>query len=296
MNNKTIICSMGGGFTSTALMPRILLEKYDKKDIHFVNCVLPNEHKSMWKLFDAVAEKLGIEINYIAYHPENKYQLVKPEDRNNKSLLFTPFDIFKKQGFIGNSRNDPCSHFLKRETIFRYISDKYAQNECVICVGIHKDEYERASAIRENWQKRGYHVEFPIINEEKYTREQEIALLKYWYGVSLDLYERGFEHNNCAGACVKAGQRQWAQLWFYYPETFLEWEKLENEWNAEYAPKYGKEYTILKITRGKKTVYISLREFREMLEKSLSENRETFLTKFVQSLASNPGCMWCSSI
>jgi hypothetical protein len=49
-----IICSMGGGFHSTGVLPRLLLEQYPHDEIRFISCVLPNEHPSMWELFDAV--------------------------------------------------------------------------------------------------------------------------------------------------------------------------------------------------------------------------------------------------
>lgn len=290
---------MGGGFTSSALMPRILLEKYPKDQIEFINCVLPNEHASMWQLFDAVEKELGISINYIAYDPDSKlkYQTVEKQDRNNQEKLWTPFKIFLHQGFIGNSRNDPCSRLLKRETILNYVSSKYKNDECIIAVGIHADEFDRSVAIRENWESKGYETYFPVLKEKPYTKEEQINLLKTWYNIELDLYEKGFEHNNCAGACIKAGQRQWAMLWFYYPDVYREWENLELQWNQQWSEIRGKEYSILKISRNKKTEYILLRDFREqILEPAYNSNGDGFLAKFLQNLPGNPACMWCSAI
>ena len=295
--DKTIICSLGGGFTSSALMPRTLLKIFPKSQIEFVNCVLPNEHADMWKLFDAVENKLNIKINHIAYDPKTKYQIVAKEDRNNRDKLYTPFDLFLKQGFIANSRNDPCSRLLKRETIFNYVSQKYSPDECVVAVGIHKDEFERSIAIRENWEEKGYKTYFPLLKSESISKKEQIRLLKKWYGVSIDLYEKGFEHNNCGGACVKAGQRQWGMLWFYYPDVFSEWEQLEQKWNIQWSEIRGKEYSILKIARNKKTQYISLKDFREqILEPAYMNGENGFMGKFLQGLPGNPACMWCSAI
>lgn len=294
---KTIIASLGGGFTSSALMPRVLLEQYDKDQIHFINCVLPNEHPDMWRLFDAVEEELGIEITYIAYHPENKWQYVKKEDRTNKDLLYTPFDIFFEVAFMGNSRNDPCSRMLKRETILNYVTHNFNPDDTEIAVGIHAEELERAVAIRRNWENNGWTIIFPIIENDHLTREQEIERMREWYGVSLDLYEKNFEHNNCAGACVKAGQRQWAQLWYHYPEVYMEWENLESRWNDRFAEQYGREYTILRITRNGKRHYISLREFREtILEPAAQGEVDGFLARMIADLPGNPACMWCAAI
>lgn len=298
MTKKTIIASLGGGFTSSALMPRVLLEQHDKDQIHFINCVLPNEHPDMWRLFDAVEENLGIEITYIAYHPETKWQYVTKKDRGNKDLLYTPFDIFFQQGFIGNSRNDPCSRLLKRETIYHYVSEMYDPDNTEIAVGIHFYELERSVAIRENWKRQGWKVIFPIIDEEeKFEREDEIRLMREWYGVSLELYEKNFEHNNCAGACVKAGQRQWAQLWYHYPEVYMEWEGLERKWNEQFYDKYKKEYTILRIQRNGKRIYISLKDFREtILEPAATGEKDGFLARMIADLPGNPACMWCAAI
>lgn len=295
--NKIVLASLGGGFTSSAQMPRILLERYGKENVRFINCVLPNEHPDTWRLFDAVEEKLGIRITHIAYHPDRKWQYVEKEDRTNSDRLLTPFDIFDEQGFIGNSRNDPCSRMLKRETVFNYVSDMYKKEDIVIAVGIHGDEFERRAAIEENWKRQGYDTVFPIIEEPYLEREEQIRLMNEWYGVSLELYEYGFDHNNCGGACVKAGQRQWALLWYYRPDVYDEWEQREIKWNEEWAEKRGKEYTILRITRDKKKQYISLKDFREqILEPAYRGETETFLSKFIQSLVPNPGCMWCSAI
>ena len=138
---------------------------------------------------------------------------------------------------------------------------------------------------------------FPIIEEPYIEKEEQIRLMQEWYGVSLELYEYGFEHNNCNGACVKAGQRQWAMLWYYKPDVYVEWENREIAWNERWSEERGKEYTILRIQRAGKKEYISLKRFREeILEPAHRGESETFLSKFIWSLVSNPGCMWCSAI
>lgn len=293
---KKIICSLGGGFTSSALMPRLLLDKYSKENIEFVNCALPNEHPDMWRLFDAVEQKLGIQVKYIAYHPESKFQIINKADRNNREKLFTPFDIFVQQGFIGNSRNDPCSRMLKREVVFNYVKQNYASDQCVIAVGIHYDEFERSVAISENWQDKGYEVIFPALDRSSPSKDEQNRLMREWYGVEIDLYQHGFEHNNCGGACVKAGQRQWAMLWVHYPEVYQEWEELEQKWNITWGEIRG-EHTILRLQRKGERQYISLKDFREtILEPARKMGGATQLDRFIFGLPGNPACMWCAAI
>lgn len=292
---KKVICSLGGGFSSTALMPRVLLQTTPKDMIEFVNCVLPNEHPDTWRLMDSMSEKLGIEITYVAYHPETKWQFVAKEDRGNKDKLHTPFDIFMQKGFIGSPRNDPCSSLLKRETIYQYIISKYTPLNCIIAVGIHADEFDRSVAIRENWQNKRFKTTFPIIDLPRTPEEDQSRLLQEWYGVSIDLYEKGFEHNNCAGACVKAGQSQWARLWYYYPDVYNEWERLEQEWNDTWSSIRGRR-TILRITNAGKTRYISLKEFRQEVIEPAVCNGNGWLGELLSKLPGNPACMWCAAI
>jgi hypothetical protein len=289
---ELIICSMGGGFSSTAWLPRVLLEQYPKEQLHFVTAVLPNEHPSMWRLYDAVEKALDIHVTYIAYDKENKWQYVDRQNRDNKEILWTPFDIFDAQKFIGNSRNDPCSHFLKRQTLLDYVNKKFGPEQAVMAVGIHDDEIERRAAIQENWKSKGYEIIFPLVGLPVRSREEQQQLLQEWYNVQLDLYQLGFEHNNCHGACVKAGQRQWALLWYYYPEIYQEWEDRENEWRLENG-----DYTILKKKIKGETVYITLKEFRVLfLEPALSVDKDTFLTRYIKELSTNPPCYFCSAI
>ena len=289
-----ILCSMGGGFSSTAWLPRVLLETYPKEQIHFVTAVLPNEHPSMWKLYDAVTRRLDIKVTYIAYDKlaDNKYQIVTPENRDNTIRLWTPFDIFDDVKVLGNSRFDHCSRILKRETIFNYVKDNYPEKNVKLAVGIHKEEIDRMLAIYENWKAKGYEVLFPLIDLEKPSKEEQSRLLLEWYDSVLDLYELGFEHNNCHGACIKAGQRQWALLWYYYPNVYRTWEIREAQWREKNG-----EYSILKKRMDGKTVYLTLKEFREnYLEPALSNPQEGFLARYIESLPGLPGCYTCSAI
>lgn len=294
--DKKIICSMGGGFSSTAHMPRVLLEKYDKDDIHFVSCILPNEHPSTWDLFDAVEKNLGISITYIAYSPDTPYwQYVDRDDRANTDKLFTPFDIFDMRGFIGNSKNDPCSYHLKRDVMLRYTDENFGAGSVTMAVGIHNEEIERHIAIQKNWGSRGYETIFPLLDSDvpRYSREEQIEKLDDWYGVTLDLYTNGFEHNNCAGACVKAAQRQWAMLWYYYPDTYNEWETRELAWQK----KWGRDNAIIRRGRIANRTYTTLKDYRiGTLEPASRMEKKGFMQEFIASLEDGPSCFWCSAI
>lgn len=79
-----------------------------------------------------------------------------------------------------------------------------------------------------------------------------------------ELYRLGFEHNNCGGGCVKAGQAHWAHLWRTLPDIYALWEVKEEEIRRYLK----KDVTILKDRRGGGPRRpMTLKTFRERLEK-----------------------------
>jgi 3'-phosphoadenosine 5'-phosphosulfate sulfotransferase (PAPS reductase)/FAD synthetase len=77
-----------------------------------------------------------------------------------------------------------------------------------------------------------------------------------------ELYAQGFVHNNCAGACVRAGQAQWQLLLRTNPVRYAH-EESEEESLREYL---GKDVAILRDRRGGTTKPLPLRVFRERLQ------------------------------
>ena len=77
------------------------------------------------------------------------------------------------------------------------------------------------------------------------------------------LYEMGFSHNNCGGFCIKAGQAHFALLLRTMPERY----KYHEEQEQNIQDLLGKPVTILRRQINNKRVPISLKEFRENLER-----------------------------
>ena len=77
------------------------------------------------------------------------------------------------------------------------------------------------------------------------------------------LYLYGFTHNNCGGACVKAGISQWVKLYKYSPKSFLWHEEQE----IETRKLLKKNVSILRDRHGKVTKPFTLRELRTKIEK-----------------------------
>lgn len=72
------------------------------------------------------------------------------------------------------------------------------------------------------------------------------------------LYDQGFAHNNCAGACVRAGQGQWLQLLEHNPARYAHEEAEERAFREA----IGKDVAILRDRRGGTTKPLTLEALR----------------------------------
>ena len=164
----------------------------------------------------------------------------------------------------GSARLAPCSRMLKREPIDRWIKERYSPDECVRVAGLDWTEPHRIeSFIRE---VAPYPTWFPLA-EPPYLDKCHIAAELERVDIKPPrLYESGFEHANCGGGCVKAGQAHFAQLWRTNRPRYLFWERKEQEVRDH----IGKDVAILRDRRGGTTKALTLAEFRGRLERGES--------------------------
>lgn len=295
------IVSVGGGIASTLLLPLDVVWNYGIEDTELVMAVLPNEHPDVWRLCDRAEELTGLAITYIAYDPDapGKWRRVDKTERTS-GALWMPMDVFFKEHFLGNSRIDPCSKNLKRQTVARYITANYQPGEAVIYVGIGADEIERFAAIREGWGARGFETAFPLMNWTEMDRERAIQACELLCGFVPELYTKrdvkdptrpAFAHNNCSGACIKAGQRQWINLLVHFPDVYAEWELGETIFRARFG-----DYSILKRERDGENSPLTLYALRKQfeLEQRQRAGDVSDLPMFAW-LNSTPACSFCDA-
>ena len=137
-----------------------------------------------------------------------------------------PWQVFKDARFIGNSGIDPCSKILKRQLLKRWIKTHCDLNTDVIVYGLDWTEGSRIEKLqtRAEWQ-----CWFPL-TEPPYLFKDDMLRMCRERGIEPPrLYYMGFAHNNCGGACVKAGQAQWALLYKAMPERYAYHERKEQE-------------------------------------------------------------------
>ena len=181
----------------------------------------------------------------------------------------TPWQVFRDERLLGNTRIDPCSKILKRELVRAWLKEKVDPATTTVYVGIAWHERDRflgdpsrpdRVGIRDRWLP--YRCEAPLLEDPHLSRNAMFAWLAREGIDPPRLYEQKFPHNNCRGACVKAGHAQWALLLRTNPETFAEAER-EEEALRTYL---GKDVAILRDRRGGTTKPLPLKVFRQRQE------------------------------
>jgi hypothetical protein len=210
------------------------------------------EHKDLYEFNQRAADLLGVPITRI-------------------SLEISPWHLFRKEGLIGNDRSPICSIRLKREPLNAWMASHFELDSqqgnalfepAAVAIGFDFEEYHRLVDFQNahpTWRVMAPMTEPPLWDKCRMISEARRLGFK-----TPELYVLGFPHNNCGGACVKAGISHFVHLYRVLPAKFLEWELEEQATQQEFRRR-GIEnwnFTILKDRRGGKTKPLSLRELR----------------------------------
>lgn len=157
----------------------------------------------------------------------------------------TPWGIFERQKFIGNSRIAPCSTLIKQRLAREYFKQVFVKEEVQVYFGIDWSESHRMKTPSENWGRYASRVLFPL-NEAPYTSSKERLENIQEDGLQTPrLYLKGFSHNNCGGFCVRAGQGHFLNLKETLPDVFEYHASKEAELSQKLQSTTGEVYTIL---------------------------------------------------
>lgn len=181
-----------------------------------------------------------------------------------------PWEIFRDVKFLGNSRIAQCSHVVKQGLAAKYIHGNFSPEEVVLYLGIDWTEEHRTKSPRKNWAP--YRVEFPMCEEPLLTKIDAIKTLESVGIKTPRLYGMQFSHNNCGGFCVRAGQGHFVNLLEKNRALYLYHEEKEQEMR-EYL---GKDVAILRRTRNKVKIPLTLRMLREEVEANKTEQIDMF--------------------
>jgi len=171
----------------------------------------------------------------------------------------TIWDVFAKERMIGNTRLSVCSRALKQRPARRWLAENTDPERTLVVMGIDWTETHRLPGIERNYAPWGAVAPLTVPGAwDKARVDSELAAA----GIAQPrLYAQGFAHNNCAGACVRAGQGQWAQLYATNPERYAQEEAQEEA----FRQRTGKDVSILRDRRGGVLRPLTLRALRQRL-------------------------------
>lgn len=171
----------------------------------------------------------------------------------------TPWELFRDEKFLGNTRVDLCSRILKRELADKWLADHYAPEDVTVYVGIDISEVHRFDRLRA--RKLPWVYETPLCDPPYILKDEMLDALKAEGIEPPRLYALGFAHNNCGGGCVKAGIGHFAHLLKTLPDVFAEWEANENTLREQLG-----NVSILRDRSGRATTPLPLYQLRRRIE------------------------------
>lgn len=171
----------------------------------------------------------------------------------------TPWGVAFDEHMIPNSKVPLCSRRLKHEPSAAWM-EQHAPDALVV-TGVDWDEKDRrlpgiiaGHAPREVWA--------PLC-EPPYLFARDYDALIRSFGIEPPrMYEHGYAHANCAGACFRAGISAWVHLLRDSPALYAENERQEQAFRALYG-----DHAILRHRSGPKEGQpLPLAELRGMVE------------------------------
>ena len=246
------IVMLSGGLTSFEAGRRAI-EKHGHDKVRFWFADTNTEHPDLYRFIAECAALLDHPIERLA--------------NDDKDV----WDTFYEARFLGNSRVDPCSRALKREPLRKKLKAEYPNpDDAVIILGM--DDMEDCHRMeRAAHHQLPYKTWFPLMDEPR-TNKAEISRWLSLRGIERPvLYDKGFQHNNCGGFCVKAGLGQFAHLYKEFPQVY----DLHASKEQEFREWIGKDVSILRDSRGGEVKPMTLEMLRQRIDDGESFPYET---------------------
>lgn len=252
------IVNFSGGLCSFWAAMRVR-ERFGPDDMVLLFADTLIEDPDLYRFNEQAAELLGVPITRL-------------------TLGLTPWELFRRQGIIGNAKYPICSIYLKRELLDRWHEDNCLsaiqelqetlfpdpRKACTIYLGFDWNEEHRLNALRAekpDWRWEAPMTERPIWDKCRMRREAEALGMK----IPL-LYDLGFPHNNCGGRCVRAGISHWVHLYRVLPARYQEWAVEEQVTRRDLEDRGIEPFSILRDRRGGDTKPLWLDDLAARIE------------------------------
>lgn len=171
----------------------------------------------------------------------------------------TPWEVFRDERFVGNSRAAPCSKLLKQRLARTWV-DQHAPDATIV-LGMNWTEGARAAKAQHHWSP--HPVWCPLVTEVPRLEQRDMLDLLHEDGIEPPrLYAMGFPHNNCGGFCVKAGQAAFANLLHQFPCRYRDHEQQEESLRAHLR----KDAAIMRDRRNGRTRPLTMKALRQRVE------------------------------
>ncbi|MFJ2752718.1 hypothetical protein [Streptomyces sp. NPDC087297] len=231
------------GGVGSALSALHVAERVDPSTMTLLIADTQVEDPDLWRFSRDLADLIGVPLTIVA------------DGRD-------PWQLFRDQRFLANDRLALCTRHLKQIPCRTWMQHNAPPETSIAYVGIEptKKDRPRAAAITRNWAP--WTVEFPLLDGPDRTKAELLEELRERGLKPPRMYELGFEHNNCGGACVRAGQKQWRHLLQTFPDRYARAETEEEKIRAY----LGKDVSILKRTRNGITQRLTLATLRREQE------------------------------
>lgn len=201
---KRIICFSGGH--SSALVAIEVARKFPNDEIILLNHnINPNVELADVKRFKKeVASYLNLPITYANY-----------KDIDQEDLIPDQFEVARIiGGFKFGNGTELCTHRLKTEPFYKWLSENCDREDAVIYYGFDANEMHRVQRRSSIMAKDGWKTDYPIALWQERTITQTMQV-----GIERPAQYDTFKHANCIG-CLKAGKQHWYVVYCTRPDIF----------------------------------------------------------------------------
>lgn len=172
----------------------------------------------------------------------------------------TPWEVFRDERFIGNTRVDPCSKILKRQFLDAYVEGHFDPADTTRYFGLDANEEHRFGPLKERLA--GWAVRAPLIEHGLFKGDVRAEMERLGMRRS-ESYRIGLPTDNCSGGCVKGGQGHWKLLLDKRPDVYG---YSEGEEQKTFVHIGRSDIGVLRDRRGGETKRMSLAAFREKVQ------------------------------